>query len=172
SAAGPAQGRRPARVPAPRAWGWRRPAVAGRHRSGLSSVSPWLSASVEESRSATAALETTELLHHLAHLVVLFDELVDLRKDGPGASRDAPPAGGVEDRGIAPLARRHRPDDRFGASQVAPVDGRLRFLGHAAEARDHADDLTERTHLLDLLHRVEHVLEGEARLLELLLHLG
>ena len=44
-------------------------------------------------------------------------------------------------------------------------------LAMLAHARDHRHDLADRAHLLDLLELVEHVLEGEARLAELLLHL-
>ena len=57
---------------------------------------------------------------------------------------------------------RHRPDDRLGALEVAPVDRFLGLLGHAAHARDHPHDLADRAHLLDLLELLEHVLEGEA----------
>ena len=56
--------------------------------------------------------------------------------------------------------------------QVAPVDGGLGILGHAAHPGQHPHDLAERAHLLDLLELLEEVLEGEAPLAQLLLHLG
>ena len=68
--------------------------------------------------------------------------------------------------------RRHRADDRLGPPEVAAVDRILGFLGHAAHARDHAHELADRAHLLDLLELVEEVLEGELGLAELLLELG
>ena len=90
---------------------------------------------------------------------------------GPRAGRDAASARAGEDRRVAALGRGHRPDDRLGPLEVAAVDGGLCFPGHVAHARDHRHDLADRPHLLDLLELVEHVLEGEARLAELLLHL-
>ena len=44
--------------------------------------------------------------------------------------------------------------------------------GEVAHPGDHRHDLPERAHLLHLLHRLEHVIEGETALAQLLLELG
>ena len=112
-----------------------------------------------------------ELLHQLLDLSVLLDQPVDVRRAGPGAGGDPSPARPVDDRGIASLTRRHRPDDRLDPLQIAAVDRLLGLLRHAAHARDHPHELAHRAHLLDLLDLLEEVLEGELRLAQLLLHL-
>ena len=81
----------------------------------------------------------------------------------------APAARRVEDVGIAPLLERHRLDDRLGALQLAAVDRApappwpMPPMPGIISSRP-----AERAHLLDLLHLVQEVLEGEAVRLQLL----
>src|SRR3954453_962408 len=63
-------------------------------------------------------LALLELPHHLLHLAELLHELIHRLHVGPGPERDAAPARPVEDRGVAPLLRRHRGDDRLQAVEV------------------------------------------------------
>ena len=59
----------------------------------------------------------------------------------------------------------HRPDDRLDAPDLPVVDLDVaQFLGDAGE---HADEVAERAHLLDLLHLLEEVLERELALEQL-----
>src|SRR5918996_1113916 len=109
-----------------------------------------------------------ELLHHAAGLVELLDDGVDLLGGGAGAAGDARPARAVEDLGVGALARGHGADDRLDPGHLAVVD--LHALELAAHAGEHAEDLAERAHLLDLLELVEEVLQGEGGLAQLALH--
>src|SRR6478609_4511700 len=122
-----------------------------------------------EGRTLAAA---GELLHELLHLEELLHEPVDVRQGRARAGGDPPTTRAVEDRRIASLGAGHRPDDPFRALEVAAVDGSLCLAGEVAHARDHRHDLPERAHLLHLLHRIEHVVEGERPLPHLLFELG
>src|SRR5512133_3242358 len=110
-----------------------------------------------------------QLLHHPAGLLELLEQGVDLLGGGARALGDAGPAGAVEDRGGGALTGGHGADDGHDAGHVAVVD--LDALELLAHPREHAEDLAERAHLLDLLELVEEVLQGEGGLAELALHL-
>src|SRR3954447_2955746 len=114
---------------------------------------------------------TGELLHQFLHLEELLHEPVDVRQCGARTCGDPPSARAVEDRRVAAFGPGHRPDDRLGPLEIAPIHRSLRLTGEVAHPGDHRHDLAERPHLLHLLHRFEHVIEGEAALAELLLEL-
>src|SRR3954469_1136930 len=115
---------------------------------------------------------TGELLHQFLHLEELLHQPVDVRQSRARTRGDPSPARAVEDRRVAAFGAGHRTDDRLGPLEIASVDRSLRFAGEVAHPGDHRHDLTERPHLLHLLHRFEHVVEREAALSELLLELG
>src|SRR5829696_7409903 len=135
------------------------PAVASRDRGSLAQAHP----------PQLLGGHARELLHHPAGLLELLEEGVDLLGGGARAAGDAGPAGAVEDLGVDPLTRGHGADDRLHPGDLAVVD--LDPLELLAHARDHAEDLAERPQLLDLLELIEEVLQGEAGLAELALHL-
>src|SRR6202789_2761008 len=57
--------------------------------------------------------------HHLAHLVELLDQRVDVLNPRPRAVCDAFAAGAVDHPGVGALGRRHREDDRLDPVQLA-----------------------------------------------------
>src|SRR6185503_10224811 len=93
-----------------------------------------------------------QLLHHPAGLLELLEQGVDLLGGGARAAGDAGPPRAVEDLGVVALARGHGTDDRLDPGHIAVVD--LDPLELLAHAREHAKDLAERAHLLDLLELV------------------
>src|SRR3712207_4916130 len=56
-------------------------------------------------------------LHHLADLIELFDELVDLLNGRPGSLSDARTAAPFDDRRVVALLDGHGSDDRFDLRQ-------------------------------------------------------
>src|SRR4051794_24233938 len=58
-------------------------------------------------------LAARDLLHHLAHLPELLDELRHGLDRGAGPARDPPAARTVDDLRVRPLLGRHRADDRL-----------------------------------------------------------
>src|SRR6266850_6627432 len=109
---------------------------------------------------AELAFHAFELLHHLPELRVLLEQPVHVLHAGAAAARDALPSAAVDHLGIAPLARRHRRDDRVEARDVGLLALQLgrRALEHLAE-RQHAQHLVERPHLLELLELPAEVVE-------------
>src|SRR4051795_7959342 len=114
-------------------------------------------------------LALRELAHQLLHLGELLDELPHRLHVGPGAMRDPPPAGAVDDLGVGALLGGHRLDDGLQAVELLVGDLEVPELG--ADSRDHLHQVRERAHLADLLELVEEVVEGELLLANLLLEL-
>src|SRR3954452_12006327 len=69
-----------------------------------------------------SAAHAGQLLHDALHLAELLHQAVDLWQGGPGAGGDPARARAVEDPGVAPLARGHRPDDGLSPAELAAVD--------------------------------------------------
>src|SRR3990172_8263841 len=70
-------------------------------------------------------LHALELLHHLPELRVLLEQPVHVLHAGAAAARDALATAAVDRVGVAPLARRHRRDDRVEAVEVRRLGGEL-----------------------------------------------
>src|SRR5205807_8817527 len=87
------------------------------------------------------------------------------------AERDAPAPSRIEKVRVSPLLSGHRIDDRLDAREVllrlAGVDG----ARHLAEPGNHADELTDRAHLLHRAQLIREVLERELVAAQLLLEL-
>ena len=111
--------------------------------------------------SAGAAGGSTELADELLHLLELAQEPVHVRYGRPAAGRDPPAAAGLDDVRFAPLGRCHGIDDRLDPRHLAVVDGGLGCIGQAGSAGHHLEDLTDGSHLLDLLELAPEVLERE-----------
>ena len=58
----------------------------------------------------------------------------------------------------------HGVDDRLDPAKLAVVDGSLGSARHLAGPGDHADQLANRSHLLDLLQLGLEIFQAEARL--------
>src|SRR3954452_1651058 len=99
------------------------------------------------------------LLHDLAHLAELLDQVIDGGHVRARAVRDAQPARSLDQLRPPALLRRHRKDDRLDAVELALVDLQPLHLG--ADAGQHAEEVGERAHLPDLLELREEVLECE-----------
>ncbi len=127
---------------------------------------PWAAALRPSCPSCRASAPAhAEPLHHLLHLAELLDEAVDVTDRGAAAVGDAGAAAAVDDLGLAPLLRGHRADDRLDRLQLVVVDlGALQLLRHAGH---HPQQVAERAHLLELLHLLEEVVEGELTLQQL-----
>src|SRR4051794_1801341 len=111
-----------------------------------------------------------DLLHDLAHLAELLDELVD-RLDvraRPLGDPQAPRA--LDQLGPAALLGRHREDDRLDAVELTLVHLHVLEL-LAAEPGDHPEDRGQRAHLADLPQLLEEVLERELVAAQLALEL-
>ena len=103
--------------------------------------------------------EATHLLHHSAHFHELLDQARDLGGVDPGPTGDALAARRVDHIGLGAFSRGHRVDDALDARELLVFDlDVLQLLRHAGH---HGEQLVERTHLLDLLHLLEEVIEGE-----------
>src|SRR5713101_3451639 len=72
---------------------------------------------------AHAPFHLLETLHHLLELRVLLQEPVDVGDLGAAALGNAHAPAAVDDGGLNPLVRRHRPDDR-----LVPLELRLLAL--------------------------------------------
>src|SRR5690606_25536481 len=80
-------------------------------------------------------------LHHVGHLAVHLQELVDLGGIGAGAGGDALFAAVLEDVGIGALGPRHRGDDGDLALEHPVVEaGGGELVLHAAHAGHHRHD--------------------------------
>src|SRR6476659_6812510 len=110
------------------------------------------------------------LLHDLAHLAELFDQLIDRRDVRPGPVGDPQPARALDQLRPPALLRRHRQDDRLDAVELTLVD--LEALHLRADAGQHPEQVRERPHLADLLELREEVLERELVGADLALQLG
>src|SRR5215210_357911 len=112
-------------------------------------------------------LPARHLLHHLAHLAELLDELRNRLDRGPRPARDPPPPRPVDDLRVRALLRRHRADDR-----LEPVELLLVHVQRAElrpGARHHLQERAERPHVPHLLHLLEEVVERELLLADLAL---
>src|SRR3954468_18809932 len=110
------------------------------------------------------------LLHDLAHLAELLDELVDRRDVRPAAVGDPQPARSLDQLRPPALLRRHRQDDRLDAVELALVDLQALHLG--AHTGQHPEQVRQRAHLADLLELIQEVLERELVGADLALELG
>ena len=122
-------------------------------------------ASEARNAAALALLATAghaHLLHHLLHVAELLDEPADLARLAARALGDAGPAAAVDDLRVGALLGCHRMDHRLDRLEHVVVDlGVLELLRHAGH---HPEDPRERAHLLDRLHLLEEVVEGELTL--------
>src|SRR6187551_3371916 len=111
------------------------------------------SATEQGAESATEArhLAARDHLHHLLHLDELLEQPVDLGGGGSASERDPTTTTGLDELGPAAFLGGHRVDDRLDPLHLARVDGLLGGSGHLARARDEADELADRSHLLDLV---------------------
>src|SRR4029077_6107280 len=71
---------------------------------------------------AAARRGAAHRLEHLAHLDELLQHAVDLFDPGAAPARDALAAAAVDDAVVAPLAGRHRVDDRLDVRELFVVD--------------------------------------------------
>src|SRR5215203_487377 len=112
------------------------------------------------------------LAHHLLHLVELFDELLDVLLGRARAPRNPTrPARVLQQLRVSALLHGHRGDHGLHPAELPVVY--LDILELLVEAGDHAKKPGERAHLLDHLHLLQEVLEGELAAHELLaLRLG
>src|SRR5262249_48817994 len=92
------------------------------------------------------------LLDHLAHLLELLEQLVDLFRGRARAARDAPSAAAVDDRRVGALGPGHRADDRLDVLELIALERLARqLLGDLVEAGQQLEELPERAHPLELL---------------------
>src|SRR2546425_4932933 len=92
-----------------------------------------------------------ELLHHLSKLRVLLQQPVHVLHARAAAARDPLAARSIDHVGMRSLSGRHRRDDRVEAPEIGLFGAE--FLRRAAQRlaeRQHAEDLVEWTHLLQL----------------------
>src|SRR5688572_30576688 len=107
--------------------------------------------------------ESLELSHHLPELRVLLEQSIHVLHLRAAAARDALPARAVDHVRVPSLAGRHREDDRVEAREIRLLADEIlvHALGHLSETRDHAEDLIERPHLLELGDLLPEVVQGE-----------
>ncbi len=119
-----------------------------------------------EAKSAHAAAHAlaahaAHLLHHVRHLPVHLQKLVDVGDLDAGAGGDALPARAVDEIGLGAFLLGHRGDDRFLARQHRVVHaggGELILdLADAGQHAEHALHAAELLHLLQLLGEIVHV---------------
>src|SRR5215203_45950 len=112
------------------------------------------------------------LAHHLLHLVELLDELLDVLLGRARAPRNPTrPARVLQQLRVSALLHGHGGDHGLHPAELPVVY--LDVLELLVEAGDHAEQPGERAHLLDHLHLLQKVLEGELAAHELLaLRLG
>src|SRR5688572_24791392 len=115
-----------------------------------------------EAATHTRHLAAADHLHHPLHLDELLEQPVDLGGGRAAAERDATPPAGLDELGAAPLLQCHGVDDGLDPLHLPGVDRLLCRACHLAGARDHADELADRPHLLDLVELAAEVLEREA----------
>src|SRR5436305_11388999 len=131
--------------------------AAPRRRHSSLGAAPTLAAAGHLRQRRHLAL--LKLAHHLLHLAELLHELVHGLHVRPRPKRDPAPPRPVEDRRVASLLGRHRRDDRLQPVEVAVVDLEVPEL--VPDARHHLQQARERTHLPDLVHLIEEVVERE-----------
>src|SRR4051794_40382186 len=88
----------------------------------LSKICPLRLSGLPHERPEAGHLAPAQLLHDLAHLAELLDELVDRLDVRAGPAGDAQAARSLDELGPAALLRRHRQDDRLDAVELALVD--------------------------------------------------
>ena len=111
------------------------------------------------------------LFHHVRHLAVHLQQLVQLRDFKARTCRDPLFAGRLQDRRVGALFLGHRVDQSdlpFEDAVIHP--GFVHLLGHFAHAGHHAHDAFHAAHLLHLLQLALQVVHVEQALLEALHH--
>src|SRR4029077_18369998 len=88
-----------------------------------------------------------DLLHHLLHLTVLLQQLIDLLHTGTRAGRDPAAARAVDHRRVAALRRRHGEAHLLAAVELLVID--LHVLHLLADPGDHTEQRAQRPHLAD-----------------------
>src|SRR3954454_14666775 len=99
--------------------------------------------------------------HHLAHLVELLDQLVDLLDLGPGAVGDPLAARAFDQAWVGTLLGGHREDDRLDPVELGLVDLGVLQLLHRPHTGHHPEHAAERTHFAHLFELLEEVFERE-----------
>src|SRR5687767_4183461 len=114
--------------------------------------------------------ESLELPHHLPELRVLLEQSIDVLHLRAAAARDALPARAVDHVRMPPFAGRHRQDDRVEAREIRLLADEVLVhpLGHLPHARNHAEELVERSHLLELRDLLTEVVQRERVFTQLL----
>src|SRR5215208_7694397 len=98
--------------------------------------------------------------HHLLHLLELLDKLLDILLGRARAPRNPTrPARVLQQLGVPALLDGHRGYHGLDPGKLPVVY--LDVLELFAQARDHAEQTGERTHLLYHLHLLQEILEGE-----------
>src|SRR5690606_17216560 len=111
-----------------------------------------------------------ELLHHTLCLLELLDELVHFLHAGAAACRDAPAAAGVQEARFFPLRRCHGVHYSLKRLELS-IDLVLRQRVGDLPQPGKLQDLRERPELLHLLELLAEVLQREAGIEQLALHL-
>ena len=120
---------------------------------------------VHEPRThAIHGAHTSHVFHHARHPLELLEQFVDFGRIGPAAVGDAVAAGTVDLVRISAVRPRHRLDHRPDAVDVlvrVHVSHAVHHGRQLAHAGDHLHDRPHRAELLDLLHRLEEVVQRE-----------
>ena len=113
-------------------------------------------------------LPAGHLADHLPHRLELGEELVDLLNAYAAALGYSALAAAVQHPRIGPLVRGHRADHRFVAGELLLVHIHVFELAHA---RQHAEDLIQRTHPAHLLKLIQEIVQIEPVFTQALLEL-
>ena len=114
---------------------------------------------------------TQHSLHHLAHLLELAHELVDLLYTHTGPSGNTRAAAAIEDIGITALGHGHGVDDGLGARHLLFRHGAVHFgqlFTQAAQPRDKFEDAVQRAELFHPPHLGAKIFQVKAGLAHLL----
>src|SRR5690348_3117689 len=110
------------------------------------------------------------LLHHLAGLFETLDQPVDVGDLRSAALRDALAAGTVENIRVLAFTLGHRANDRLDALHVGLRYFEI-FRQRTRHPRNHLQDVRHRSHLANLAHLIEKIVQRELLLEHLLLEL-
>jgi len=111
------------------------------------------------------------LLHHALHLPELRKEIVDLHHRRARASGNAPLATGIDHAWVVALAGRHRVDDGLDHLHLLIGDVGRHVCSQLRHARNHVQQLADRSHLFELLELISKILQVKLTLDQLLAHL-
>ena len=114
------------------------------------------------------------LLHHIGHLAVHFEQLIDLLNAHARTRRDAFFARRFEQVRLLTLSRCHREDDGLLLFQQIIINAarRIELLFHFAHTRHHFHQPAHAAHFLHLAKLTSKVVQIERPLLHLLGHFG